>query len=68
MQRRLGVTPDQTMAFGDFLNDLEMMGAATHSFAMANAHPSLKARARWTAPTNNANGVVRTIRAVLGID
>ena len=68
VQRRLGVTPDQTMAFGDFLNDLEMMGAATHSFAMANAHPSLKARARWTAPTNNANGVVRTIRAVLGID
>jgi Cof subfamily protein (haloacid dehalogenase superfamily) len=67
IQEKLGVTPDQTMAFGDFLNDLEMMDAATYSFAMANAHPRLKERASWVAPTNNANGVVRTIRTVLGI-
>jgi Cof subfamily protein (haloacid dehalogenase superfamily) len=67
LQERLGVTPDQTMAFGDFLNDLEMMDAATYSFAMANAHPLLKERASWVAPANNANGVVRTIRAVLGL-
>ena len=67
VQRALGVTRDQTMAFGDFLNDLEMMDAATYSFAMANAHPVLKERASWVAPTNNANGVVRTIRTVLGI-
>lgn len=66
VQKALGVTADQTMVFGDFLNDLEMMDAATHSFAMANAHPLLKERASWVAPTNNANGVVRTIRAVLG--
>jgi hypothetical protein len=66
VQEALGVTPDQTMAFGDFLNDLEMMDAATYSFAMANAHPLLKERARWVAPANNANGVVRTIRTVLG--
>jgi len=68
VQSALGVTPDQTMAFGDFLNDLEMMDAATYSFAMANAHPLLKERARWVAPANNANGVVRTIRAVLGLE
>jgi len=67
VQKALGVTPDQTMVFGDFLNDLEMMDAATYSFAMANAHPLLKARANWVAPANNANGVVRTIRTVLGL-
>ena len=67
VQAALGVTPDQTMAFGDFLNDLEMMDAATYSFAMANAHPRLKERARWVAPANNANGVVRAIRALLGL-
>ena len=67
VQKTLGVTPDQTMVFGDFLNDLEMMDAATYSFAMANAHPLLKERASWVAPTNNANGVVRTIRTVLGL-
>ncbi len=68
LQAELGVTPDQTMVFGDFLNDLEMMDAATYSFAMANAHPLLKERANWVAPNNNANGVVRTIRTVLGLD
>jgi len=68
VQAALGVTPEQTMAFGDFLNDLEMMDAATYSFAMANAHPRLKERARWIAPANNANGVVRAIRAVLGLE
>ncbi len=67
VQAALGVTADQTMAFGDFLNDLEMMDAATWSFAVANAHPLLKERARFVAPANNANGVVRTIRAVLGL-
>jgi Cof subfamily protein (haloacid dehalogenase superfamily) len=67
VQKALGVTPDQTMVFGDFLNDLEMMDAATYSFAMANAHPRLKERANWVAPANSANGVVRTIRTVLGL-
>ena len=56
------------MVFGDFLNDLEMMDEATYSFAMANAHPLLKERANYLSPGNADNGVVRTIKAVLGID
>ena len=68
IQAALQVAPEQTMAFGDFLNDLEMLDAAAYSFAMANAHPLVKQRACWIAPTNNANGVVRTIRAVLGLE
>jgi Cof subfamily protein (haloacid dehalogenase superfamily) len=67
VQQALGVTRDQTMVFGDFPNDLEMMDEATYSFAMANAHPLLRERAAWTAPTNNTNGVVRTIRSMLGM-
>ncbi len=68
LQQRLGIGPEQCMVFGDFLNDLEMMDAAHYAFAMANAHPLLKDRATWVAPTNSANGVVRTIRTVLGLD
>jgi Cof subfamily protein (haloacid dehalogenase superfamily) len=67
IQEALGITRDQTMVFGDFLNDLEMMDEATYSFAMANAHPELAARARFRAPENTANGVVRTIKSVLGM-
>lgn len=68
LQADLGIGPDQTMVFGDFLNDLGMMDRATYSFAMANAHPQVKERAEWRAPANTENGVVRTICAVLGID
>lgn len=68
LQQELGVTAAQTMVFGDFLNDLEMMDAAEFSFAMDNAHPALRARARYVAPRNSENGVLRTIAAVLGID
>jgi len=67
IQETLNITRDQTMVFGDFLNDLEMMDEATYSFAMANAHPLLKERASFLSPGNADNGVVRTIKAVLGI-
>ncbi|OIQ84664.1 flavin mononucleotide phosphatase YbjI [mine drainage metagenome] len=67
LQRALGVSPAQTMVFGDFLNDLEMMDAADYSFAMDNAHPLLRERARYVAPSNAENGVVRTISSVLGL-
>jgi len=68
IQETLRITRDQTMVFGDFLNDLEMMDEATYSFAMANAHPLLKQRARFLSPGNTDNGVVRTIKSVLGFE
>ncbi|MEU0335465.1 Cof-type HAD-IIB family hydrolase [Streptomyces sp. NPDC006193] len=67
LQRSLGVTPAQTMVFGDYLNDLEMLDAAEWSFAVAGAHPEVIRRARRLAPSNNDDGVVRTIARVLGL-
>jgi Cof subfamily protein (haloacid dehalogenase superfamily) len=67
IQDALGITRAQTMALGDYLNDLEMLDAAEYSFAMANAHPAVRATARYLAPGNDENGVVRTIASVLGI-
>ncbi|MEV8549973.1 Cof-type HAD-IIB family hydrolase [Streptomyces glaucescens] len=67
LQRELGITPAQTMVFGDYLNDLQMMDTAEWSFAMANAHPEVVRRARHLAPSNNDDGVLRTIRRVLGL-
>ena len=67
LQHTFNITSAQTMVFGDFLNDAEMMDAADYSFAMDNAHPELQKRARYMAPPNRENGVVRTISAVLGL-
>ncbi|GAB3602934.1 Cof-type HAD-IIB family hydrolase [Microbacterium aureliae] len=66
LQQALGVTRAQTAAFGDYLNDLELLDAADLSFAMANAHPDLAARARHRAPSNLEHGVVTTIERLLG--
>lgn len=68
LQRAYGVTPAQTMVFGDYLNDVQMMEAADYSFAVADAHPELLAAARYVAPPAAQNGVVRTIHQVLGLD
>ena len=67
VQDPLGITADHTMAFGDYLNDVGMLDVASFSFAMDNAHPDVRAHARFVAPSNNDNGVVRTIRSVLGL-
>ncbi len=64
LQNALGVAPAQTAAFGDYLNDLEMMDAADWSFAMDNAHPEVVARARHRAPSHLDHGVVTTIEAL----
>ncbi|MFJ4160830.1 Cof-type HAD-IIB family hydrolase [Microbacterium testaceum] len=62
LQTALEVTPAQTAAFGDYLNDLEMLDAADWSYAMREAHPEVVARARYRAPSNLDHGVVTTIR------
>jgi Cof subfamily protein (haloacid dehalogenase superfamily) len=67
LQAAFDITPAQTMVFGDFLNDLEMMDTADYAFAMHNAHPLLRERAKFVAPSNNENGVVRTIASILDI-
>lgn len=66
-QEALGVTRAQTAAFGDHLNDVEMLEAAGLSFAMAGAHPDLAAVARFVAPPHTANGVTRVLAAMLGL-
>jgi Cof subfamily protein (haloacid dehalogenase superfamily) len=67
VQRVFGIAHQQTMAFGDYLNDLGMLEESGWSFAMDNAHPSVRSAARFVAPANNDNGVVRTVVASLGL-
>ncbi|TAJ13493.1 HAD family phosphatase [Marinilabiliaceae bacterium JC017] len=62
VQQQLGISPDETMVFGDYLNDLEMMQTSHYSYAMANAHPDLKKVARFEADSNDNNGVLNKIR------
>lgn len=65
LQADLGVTAAQTAAFGDYLNDLELLQAADMSFAMENAHPRIKQVARYRAPHHAEAGVITVLAKLL---
>ncbi len=65
LQNDLGITAAQTVVFGDYLNDLEMLDAGDWSFAMANAHPQVRERARFRAPSNADRGVLAVLESFL---
>lgn len=65
LQRDMGIGREQTVAFGDFPNDLGMVRAAGESFAMANGHPEVIAAARHVAPPNSEEGVIQVLKALL---
>jgi Cof subfamily protein (haloacid dehalogenase superfamily) len=62
LQELHGISKNETLVFGDMLNDLEMMQTASHSYAMKNAHPKLKEVANFiTDKDNNEQGVIDMI-------
>ncbi|MFL1894598.1 HAD family hydrolase [Aquimarina sp. 2-A2] len=65
LQKLLNITAEQTMVFGDYNNDLEMMEAATYSFAMKNAHPNILKAANYSTESNDNYGVERILEKVL---
>lgn len=65
LQKSLNILPEQTMAFGDYLNDIEMLKNAHYSYAMENAHPSVKEVAKFEACSNDRFGVLETIKTYL---
>lgn len=65
VQEKLGITPEETLVFGDYLNDIEMMQNAKYSYAMKNAHPEILTVSNFvTRSDNNENGVLETIRTL----
>lgn len=62
VQKRLGVSREDSMAFGDYLNDYTLLQECEESYAMSNGHPDLKAIAKYIAPSNDEDGVMRILR------
>ncbi len=65
IQASLGISEKETMVFGDYLNDLEMMKSAYYSYAMDNAHSELFETARFRALSNDEDGVILKIKEML---
>ena len=63
IQKKFNISKKETMVFGDYLNDLEMMENAYYSYAMKNGHEKIKEVSNFeTDFTNNENGVIETIK------
>ncbi len=68
IQKDMEITFEETLIFGDYLNDVDMMSAGYYSYAMKNAHPRIKELSRFvTRYDNNNNGVVRTIKELMNL-
>lgn len=61
IQNLWGIKPEETMAFGDFLNDVEMLQDAYYSYAMEDAHPELKKVAKEVIGSNDDGAVIKKI-------
>ena len=62
-----GIAARDVVAFGDMPNDLPLLRWAGWSFAMANAHPSLRSVADHRAPSNAEDGVARVLTELFGL-
>ena len=61
LQEDLDISYDETMAFGDFYNDVEMLQSAHYSFVMENANDDMKQYGNYIAKKNTENGVIKAI-------
>lgn len=65
LQDNLDIKPEETMAFGDQMNDIEMLDRAYYSFAVGNARQEVKKAARFQADTNINDGVLKVLKQLL---
>lgn len=67
LQKHLNVTAEETMVFGDGLNDIELMSCGMYSFAVSNAHQSVKNAANFITRSNDEDAVLHTIIRLLSL-
>ncbi|WP_312099242.1 Cof-type HAD-IIB family hydrolase [Niallia sp.] len=67
LQQLLNITPEETMAFGDGYNDIELMTRSNYSFAVRNAVEELKNAANFITRSNQEDAVMKTIIQMLSL-
>lgn len=65
LQQAMGITKKETLAFGDYNNDIGMLACAELSFAMANSHPNVKKIAKFSTKSNTEEGVEDILELLL---
>lgn len=63
--RFFDLSANDLIAFGDGMNDKEMLELAGLSYAMANGDPEIIKLAQYTAPSNDESGVMQVLEKYL---
>ena len=65
LQNKYKITQAETLIFGDYNNDLEMLRLATYSFAMENAHENVIKTANYKTKSNDNFGVELILKQLI---
>lgn len=65
VQEKLNIKEEETVAFGDYLNDIELFQHSGYSYAMKNAHSKVKEQATHHAGSNDELGVEKVLEELL---
>lgn len=58
------ISKQESMAFGDYLNDAELFKHCEESYCMENGHPDLKLLAKHLTASNDNDGVMNVLRCL----
>ncbi|AUC20879.1 haloacid dehalogenase [Polaribacter sejongensis] len=65
VQKILNITKEETMVFGDYHNDIEMLREADFSFSMKNAHKDITKIANYATESNDNYGVEKILAQLI---
>jgi len=65
VQQILNITDEETMVFGDYHNDIEMLKEASFSYSMKNAHKDITKIANYATESNDDFGVEKVLSELI---
>lgn len=65
IQQQFGIKPEETVVFGDAMNDVPLFGTTPNSYAVESAPAEVRSHARGTIPPPDKDGVLNYLRESL---
>lgn len=65
LQEKYHISAEETLCFGDYHNDIEMLQKSHYSFAVASAQNEVKAVAKYQCKSNKDQGVIEVIQELI---
>lgn len=65
LEKKFGISREETIAFGDAYNDIDMIQYAGIGVAMGNAKEEIKSAADMITASNNEEGVLKVLQLIL---